>query len=414
MSVTDDLKHALDDVCDAVDDAVKSNNYTGLGSTVSGIVTNATDAVRKAAGGRAAPKRHPSEDGRPPQEVHPERYFANPESEQGPKIVAVIGGALAIVFGALTLLMALGSFIMNGFGAPLAVLMGIITAMGIAMGLFGHRAARKRERFKSYRKLILPKLYADVKDLSEQTGRSEKEVVSDLTEYTRNGMIKQGHFDTQKTTFIASDELYNEYQDTVLRAQKRQQMLDAQKKQEETVSPEVREILSKGNAYIAAIRKANDEIEDQEISDKLDKMEQIVRRIFDEVRQRPELAKNLNMFMNYYLPTTTKLMDAYVEMDRQPVQGENIAKAKKEISGSLSTINDAFEKLLDSFFRDQAMDVSSDINVMKMMMKQEGLTEDDLTAMRRRQDAQMYGGTAAQGQVQVQGQGQAQAQQMKK
>ena len=127
-------------------------------------------------------------------------------------------------------------------------------------------------------------------------------------------------------------------------------------------------------------REINEEIRAQ-IMEYLGKMEQIVGKIFEAVRQKPELAGKLNMFMTYYLPTTTKLMDAYVEMDRQPVQGENIMKAKREISNSLSTINDAFEKLLDSFFREQAMDVSSDINVMKMMMKQEGLTEDDLTVL---------------------------------
>ena len=92
------------------------------------------------------------------------------------------------------------------------------------------------------------------------------------------------------------------------------------------------------------------------------------------------------MFMNYYLPTTTKLIDAYRRMDQQEVQGENIRNAKHEIENSLDTINDAFEKLLDSFYKEEAMDVSSDISVMKMMMKQEGLAPDDLTAMKQRQE----------------------------
>ena len=91
--------------------------------------------------------------------------------------------------------------------------------------------------------------------------------------------------------------------------------------------------------------------------------------------------------MNYYLPTTTKLVKAYEEMDQQPVEGDNIKNAKREIEKSLDTISDAFEKLLDSFFKEQAMDVSSDINVMKMMMQQDGLTEDEMTAAKRRADA---------------------------
>ena len=117
-------------------------------------------------------------------------------------------------------------------------------------------------------------------------------------------------------------------------------------------------------------------------------MERIVTRIFAEVRKDPSLAGNLNMFMDYYLPTTIKLVEAYESMDQQDIPGENIRSAKAEISDSLDTINDAFEKLLDSFFADTAMDVSTDISVMKTMMKQEGLADDDLSAMRKKKQMQ--------------------------
>jgi hypothetical protein len=109
--------------------------------------------------------------------------------------------------------------------------------------------------------------------------------------------------------------------------------------------------------------------------------------------------------MNYYLPTTTKLVKAYEEMDSQPIAGENIQQAKREIENSLDTINDAFEKLLDSFFKEQAMDLSSDINVMKMMMKQDGLTEDDMAAAGRKAaqaQNQAQAQTAAASQAQAQ------------
>ena len=115
-------------------------------------------------------------------------------------------------------------------------------------------------------------------------------------------------------------------------------------------------------------------------------MENIITKIFAEVRANPSLASNLSMFMDYYLPTTTKLINAYAEMDAQPVQGGNIQSAKKEIENSLDTINDAYENLLDSFFKEQALDVATDISVMKTMMKQEGLTPDDLEEIRRKEE----------------------------
>ncbi|MDO4620002.1 MAG: 5-bromo-4-chloroindolyl phosphate hydrolysis family protein [Lachnospiraceae bacterium] len=399
MGAYEDIIRTANEVCDAVDDAILNQDFSGLSRTISGIAENASDAIsaagRQFSGLGGTARKNAGRSSKTPAAVRPEKYFVSPQSEKGPKILTVIGGALVVVFGMMTLLSSLISSLI-GFGSGAAVVMGIMTAIGIAMSVFSHRAAKKRVRFKSYRNLLLPKLYADVSELAEATGYSEKEVVSDLTAYTREGMIKQGHFDDNKTCFIVSDELYSQYRDTADRAKVRQQQEAEQLKKSQAVDPAVREILTKGNEYIAAIHLANDRIPNEEITEKLNRMELIVRRIFDEVGKRPELAKNLNLFMTYYLPTTQKLMDAYIEMDRQEVAGENIQKAKKEISDSLSTICDAYEKLLDGFFKETAMDVSSDINVLKMMMKQEGLTDDDLTARRKKLEAEMHGASVQQ------------------
>ena len=82
--------------------------------------------------------------------------------------------------------------------------------------------------------------------------------------------------------------------------------------------------------------------------------------------------------MDYYLPTTVKLLEAYAQMDAQPVGGENIQTAKKEIEDTLDTLNTAFEKLLDSLFQETAWDISSDISVLNTLLAQEGLKEDGL------------------------------------
>lgn len=86
--------------------------------------------------------------------------------------------------------------------------------------------------------------------------------------------------------------------------------------------------------------------------------------------------------MDYYLPTTVKLLDAYKELDAQPIQGENIQKSKKEIEAALDTLSTAFEKLLDSVFKEMAWDVSTDISVLHTVLAQEGLVEDPFTKMR--------------------------------
>ena len=115
----------------------------------------------------------------------------------------------------------------------------------------------------------------------------------------------------------------------------------------------------------------------QEISNKISRMELIIKNIFKRVQTHPEIVPDLKKLMDYYLPTTVKLLDAYAELDAQPIQGENITSSKREIEETLDTLNQAFEKLLDSIFKDTAWDVSTDISVLQTLLAQEGLTGDD-------------------------------------
>ena len=159
-------------------------------------------------------------------------------------------------------------------------------------------------------------------------------------------------------------------------AQRKAQEAAAQENQK--LPPKVREAIQAGEEYIRKIRACNDAIPGEEISAKISRIEMLVDRIFDRVEQNPASVSDLRRMMEYYLPTTVKLLEAYEDLDSQPVQGENIISSKKEIEKTLDTLNVAFEKLLDSLFQDTAWDVSSDISVLHTMLAQEGLTEDGL------------------------------------
>ena len=104
---------------------------------------------------------------------------------------------------------------------------------------------------------------------------------------------------------------------------------------------------------------------------------------FERAQAHPEIVPDLKKMMDYYLPMTVKLLNAYAEMDAQPVQGETILASKKEIEDTLDTLNLAFEKLLDSIFEDTAMDVSSDISVLNTLLAQEGLKDDGFSKLKK-------------------------------
>ena len=125
------------------------------------------------------------------------------------------------------------------------------------------------------------------------------------------------------------------------------------------------------------IRRCNDEIPGEEMSEKLDKLELLVTRIFDQVEMEPELAPDMHKMLNYYLPTTQKLLEAYRDLDKQNLELNNISKTKKEIEDTVDTINQAFEKFLDELFREKAWDIQTDISVLHTMLKQDGYLKGD-------------------------------------
>ncbi len=137
-------------------------------------------------------------------------------------------------------------------------------------------------------------------------------------------------------------------------------------------------MIGEGDAYIRKIHACNDAIPGDEISAKISRMEMLVDKIFDRVEQDPESVDDIRKMMDYYLPTTVKLLEAYRELSAQPVDGENIRSSKREIEATLDTLNVAFERLLDSMFQETAWDVSSDISVLQTMLAQEGLVDDGL------------------------------------
>ena len=95
---------------------------------------------------------------------------------------------------------------------------------------------------------------------------------------------------------------------------------------------------------------------------------------FAQAKQNPDKLPQMRKFMDYYLPTALKLLKTYAELDAQGVEGENIRESKQRIEQVMDTLVTAFEAQLDRLFEDDALDVSTDIDVMENMLRADGLT----------------------------------------
>ena len=123
------------------------------------------------------------------------------------------------------------------------------------------------------------------------------------------------------------------------------------------------------------IRQLNDEIPDERMSAQIDLIERLTTQIFDCVKEHPEKLKQIRQFLNYYLPTTIKLMEQYVKLQNQSVKTENITEGMQKIEDLLDKVIVAFQRQLDALFESDVVDITADIRVMEQMMASEGLTE---------------------------------------
>ncbi len=245
----------------------------------------------------------------------------------------------------------------------------------IALGVSGVKKWKFANRFQEYVRILGNRAYCDIQEIQERTGRKKTAIVKDLKRMIVRRFFLQGHLDQKETCLIVSHEMYNQYLQVEKQAKERELLEQAEKAKLDKVPEECRNILAEGKAYIAFIREANDKLPGEVISTKLDRLEVIITRIFAEVEQKTELAGDLRRFMNYYLPTTKKLVQAYCDLEQEPISSDNMQKTKREIEDTLDTINQAFENLLNSFFDTKALDISSDISALNTMLAQEGLTQ---------------------------------------
>lgn len=371
-----------------VDSAVNSSDYKKLNHTirqaVEKVVDMGADAVRKAVD--SASSSASVSEAKPAQVVMPKpALYAKTGGRTAAGVLKVVGGSLLSAVTGMSLLakLILELVLVQTTGFTFAAAMGLVGLCGgVALIAGGARDLGIVNRFKLYCRTLGDKTHCTLEALAAAVGKSVKYVRRELKGMISQGLFLEGHLDNEETRLITSHETYQYFEQSRLRLEENRRQAALISAQMATVPAQVQSVLQRGSEFIAQIRRCNDEIPGEEISAKISRMEYIVQKIFDRAKAHPEVVGDLKKLMDYYLPMTVKLLNAYADMDAQSVQGENILSAKREIEQTLDTLNTAYEKLLDELFEDTALDVSSDITVLQTLLAQEGLTEDGLTKMK--------------------------------
>ena len=155
---------------------------------------------------------------------------------------------------------------------------------------------------------------------------------------------------------------------------------EAKKEEKSTGNPELDKMLKDGRLAVAEMKRLDDNIADPGISADIVRLEQVSAKIFEEVKRDPKKLPQIRKFMDYYLPTTLKLLNSYDRMSAAGISGENIDAPLAKVEAMMRTIVAAFERQLDSLYGAEALDISTDITVLETMMAREGLTGSPLKA----------------------------------
>lgn len=138
-------------------------------------------------------------------------------------------------------------------------------------------------------------------------------------------------------------------------------------------SPEVQAVIQEGRTALKEMGRLYASIPNPEIRSRINELmsvsDKIIRDAIDDSADVPQIRK----FLDFYLPTTIRLLNAYDRMSAQEFGGENITGSMQRIEEMLDTTIAAYKKQLDALFANQAADIQMDIDTMNTMLAREGL-----------------------------------------
>ena len=275
-----------------------------------------------------------------------------------------IAGAVVAAIGVVAMAEPLGMlpYSTNWIGVWLEDLLAAlaIAVGGGAMFFSGVSMDRQLKRYAKYLAVMGDREAMPVDELARTLGYPKRRVEKDLQR-----MIDKGYFGGKAYLNVELGYLF------------RSGEADAawKKQQEETKkAPTPKEAEEGYSGILRNIRRANDRIADPVLSAKIDRLEEITAKIFKAVEEDPKKRGRIDTFLNYYLPTTQKLLDSYAEFESAGVEGENLRQAKSRIESTMDSIVRGFEHQLDELYKADAMDVDSDIRVMETMLHRDTAT----------------------------------------
>lgn len=291
------------------------------------------------------------------QQKQPKKRRSNRRSPNNLKTgtaLSVIGGILAVLFGMITCNQVLEWLTIDiWYAVQQSIIPFFLTGIGGGLFAWGRFRNRQSKRLRRMLNMIGNQTVLDIRQLADALGYSYPKTCDDIQELIDGGYLGENAYINMATgqLFLDTDGF---------------QSVEKKKPSQEEATDQDAKLL-------AEIRQLDDDIDDEEMSRKIRRIEECTEHILEYQKKHPDRASELHTFLDYYLPTTMKLLRAYAELEEQGVAGDNISTTKARIESTMDSVVQGFEAQLDKLFEGSMLDISADISVMEKMLSRDGL-----------------------------------------
>ena len=341
---------------------------TGIGSTVLSGIADVLDHVGQTIHAARTP---PQEIPFPQWKRKLDRRLQNGGQGEG-LALAITGGILAGLFGVTAITMwALSAAGPQALGIPqeefivFPILMACFTPITVGFGIMtgaGVKKYRYVSRLRSYLR-VARDWVCTAPALARDSG-----VKLDLVRKDLRQAVAQGDF--PNALLEADDTLYLDLEHCAPEAP-----AASQPEPERTEEPldDARQLQRQGTDFLEYLRRSTGKL-GLDADEELTRMDKNCAAILGFVHNHPEMLPRVRRFQEYYLPTTRKLLDIAQGLGDTDVR--NAQEIRRDITGILHTLNLAYSKLYDTLLQDVSLDVSTEIDTLETMLRQDGLTHD--------------------------------------
>ena len=219
-----------------------------------------------------------------------------------------------------------------------------------------------------------------IRDLASSVQKSEEDTIKELMYMMNKGYFKQARIVENNSLFlldIPTFKLYKNQKNQMQNLSHEENKKIAQDASTKTNKDKAEEIIKISSKEITSINLSISRIKNRNFLEKVIEIKKTIENITNIIKRYPEKAYVLDKFIEYYLPTTVKLIDAYTEYEIMESNDSKIKNSLAEIESSIEIINEAFEKIQLELMEDRTMDIKTDIDTMKILLNQEGYLEKD-------------------------------------